>query len=90
MEERANVLPREQEKLYKSALKKGLHLGKAIDKNYDFRVINYFESRENKKTIIHIYKGLAFLHSRNKKTLYTVYEIPDDIKEIIERSENKE
>jgi len=85
IKERTNIKRKSRERFFRLALDRGLSLGEAINKNYDKAIINYLKSK-SKIGKAKIYNNYIFIYSKNNKTLYTMYEIPDVIKKIIKNN----
>lgn len=72
LKERANINTN-QLAFYKNALRKGKSYGSIKDE----RIKNYLLSKENTHSKAKLYKGYVFIHSKNSKQLYTMYELPE-------------
>lgn len=81
MKERTTFNHKERVVLFKNALKNGLSYGGVKNQ----QLSDYLKSKESWKSQIKLYKGYVFVHSRNSKMLYTMYELPEKYKEVYER-----
>lgn len=72
LSERANIDKRNQKQFYINALRKG----KSPERLKDGKLKQYLLERESSNCKIKVYQNYVFIHSKNGKTLYTVYEIP--------------
>lgn len=85
LRERIDVRKSQQKQFFKRALM----YGKC---EHDFenneKVYKYLLNLQRKRNCqVKVYKGYIFIHSKVSKTLYTVYEIPENIKkEIIKKN----
>lgn len=77
MSERANINKRNQKEFYIGALRKGKSPNNI--KNEKLKEFLYQLESTGCKTKVH--KGYIFIHSKNGKTLYTMYEIPKKLLE---------
>lgn len=57
---------------YKNALREGKSPGQIKDE----KIRNFLLSKENWNSMVKLYKGYVFVHSRNSKQLYTMYKLP--------------
>ena len=64
---------KERRKLFKDALTYGKSYGSISDE----RIKNYLLSKETNHSRAKLYKGYIFIHSKNSKQLYTMYELPE-------------
>lgn len=76
--ERAGVRSSEKNKLFKQALLKGISAG-----NINNEIIKKYLLKKERHCKTKIYKGYVFMYSKNGKKLYTMYEVPNYIKEMI-------
>ena len=76
MKQRANVC-RNQERFYRNALKNGL----TINQIQNEELKKWIKSRIKYNSSIKIYHNWVFIHSRNSKQLYTMYELPEEFRE---------
>jgi hypothetical protein len=83
MKQRTELNHKERIILYKNALRIGKSYGEV--RNEELR--QYLLNKEGKAQV-KLYKGYVFIHSKNSKKLYTMYELPDKYKEIYKK-ENK-
>ena len=84
MKQRTELNHKERMQLFKNALKYGGNW----KNNKNEELVKYLTSKEIWKSQVKLYKGYVFVHSRNSKQLYTMYELPDKYKTIKEK-ENK-
>lgn len=75
MRERSNIDKGNQKQFFRAALDKG----KSPSVLKDGKLKEYLLAREN-QCKIKVYKGYIFIHSKNSKRLYTMYKIPDELK----------
>lgn len=75
MFERANIDKRNQKQFFINALRKG----KSWEHLKDSKLKEYMKNKENYKCKVKVYLGYLFFYSRNNKTLYTIYKIPDEL-----------
>ena len=73
MKQRTNCNHKERRKLFKDALTYGKSYGSISDE----RIKNYLLSKETNHSRAKLYKGYIFIHSKNSKQLYTMYELPE-------------
>ena len=74
--ERTNIDKGNQKQFFRAALDKG----KSPSRLKNGKLKEYLIAREN-NCKIKVYKGYIFIHSKNSKRLYTIYKIPDELKE---------
>ena len=75
MKQRANVT-RNQERFFRNALNNGLSLKQIKDEELQ----KWIKARIKYNSSIKVYKNWAFVYSRNAKQLYTMYELPEELK----------
>ena len=75
MKERTNYNHQERKTLFQKALQ----YGKSANDIKDKKLKQYLLSKPNCK--VKLYDGYIFIHSKNSKQLYTMYELPDEFKE---------
>lgn len=80
MKERTTFNSQERIALYKQALKKGKGWGSINNE----KLRKYLKDKEQYNSKVKLYKGYVFIHSRNSKQLYTMYEIPEEFKDLEE------
>lgn len=73
MKERTGLNHNERKSLFRRALDNG----KSINDIKDDRTREYLLKKKNCK--VKLYRGYVFLYSKNSKTLYTMYKLPDGI-----------
>lgn len=78
LRQRAGVRSSEKNKLFKQALLKGMSAG-----NTNNEIIKKYLLKKERHCKAKIYKGYIFMYSKNGKKLYTMYEVPTYIKEMI-------
>ena len=76
MKQRANV-SRNQERFFRNALTNGLSINQI--KNEELK--KWLKSRIKYNSNIKVYHNWVFIHSRNSKQLYTMYELPEEFRE---------
>ena len=60
--------------------KKALTLGKAPYSIKNEELKQYLYSKEKYNSKVKLYNGYVFIHSKNAKRLYTMYELPEKYK----------
>ena len=75
--ERTNLDKGNQKAFFRAALDKGI----PPNNLKEGKLKEYLLAREN-QCKIKVYKGYIFIHSKNSKRLYTMYKIPDELKEM--------
>ena len=85
MRERTNFNHKERLSLFKNALKHGGNWKNSKNE----KLVKYLTSKETWKSQVKLYKGYVFVHSRNTKLLYTMYELPDKYKEVYKKENKK-
>lgn len=70
--QRANIEKRNQKEFFRAALRKGKSPNNIKDQNLQ----NFLYAKESTGCKTKVYKNYIFIHSKNGKTLYTMYEIP--------------
>lgn len=80
MRQRTNLNHKQRAVLFRDAL----HYGKSYNNIKDESLKNYLMSKETWKSQAKLYKNYIFIHSKNSKQLYTMYELPEKY-----RKENK-
>ena len=73
MNERAEINKKNQKQFFRGAL----NHGKSYGEINDIGLRNHLMSLESTGCKAKIYKGYIFIHSKNGKTLYTMYKIPE-------------
>lgn len=76
MKQRANV-SRNQERFFRNALTNGL----SINQIENVELKKWLKSRIKYNSNIKVYHNWVFIHSRNSKQLYTMYELPEEFRE---------
>lgn len=76
MKQRANV-SRNQERFFRNALTNGLSINQIENKELK----KWLKSRIKYNSNIKVYHNWVFIHSRNSKQLYTMYELPEEFRE---------
>lgn len=76
MRQRTNFNHKERAVLFKNAL----IYGKSYGEIRDGKLKDFLKSKESWKSKAKVYKDYVFIHSRNSKQLYTMYELPDEYK----------
>ena len=74
--ERTTFNHKERRQLFKNALQNG----KSINDIKDKRVRNFINSKQQYNSKIKLYKDYLFIYSKNKHQLYTMYELPEELK----------
>ena len=74
--ERTDLNHHERKNLFRNALKKG----KNPQNIKDGKIRKYLESKQNNAKV-KLYLNYVFIYSKNNKRLYTMYEIPRELKE---------
>ena len=78
LRQRAGVRSSEKNKLFRQALLKGISAG-----NTNNEIIKKYLLKKERHCKAKIYKDYVFMYSKNGKKLYTMYEVPNYIKEMI-------
>lgn len=78
LRQRAGVRSNEKNKLFRQALLKGISAG-----NTNNEIIIKYLLKKERHCKAKIYKGYVFMYSKSGKKLYTMYEVPNYIKEMI-------
>lgn len=74
--ERTTFNHKERRQLFKNALQNG----KSINDIKDKRVRNFINSKQQYNSKIKLYKDYVFIYSKNSHQLYTMYELPEELK----------
>lgn len=74
--ERTTFNHKERRQLFKNALQNG----KSINDIEDKRVRNFVNSKQQYNSKIKLYKDYVFIYSKNSHQLYTMYELPEELK----------
>lgn len=61
--------------------KNALRYGDNVTTIKDEKLREYIKAREH-NCKIKVYKGFVFIHSKNAKTLYTMYELPEEFRKV--------
>ena len=78
LRQRAGVISNEKNKLFRHALDKGISAGETNN-----QVLKKYLLKKERHCKAKIYKGYVFMYSKNGKKLYTMYEVPNYIKEMM-------
>ena len=76
MKERTNLNHKERKQLFRQALNNG----KSYHQIKDKRLQKYID-RKQKVCKAKVYKGYVFIYSKNGKSLYTMYKLPEVFEE---------
>ena len=74
--ERTTFNHKERRQLFKNALQNG----KSSNDIKDKRVRNFINSKQQYNSKIKLYKDYVFIYSKNSHQLYTMYELPEELK----------
>lgn len=75
MKQRANVV-RNQERFFRNALNNGLSITQIKSEELQ----KWIKARLKYNCSIKVYKNWVFIYSKNAKQLYTMYELPEELK----------
>ena len=75
MNERADINKKNQKQFFRGALNHGKSYGEIKDEE----MRKHLMSLESTGCKAKVYKGYIFIHSKNGKTLYTMYKIPEKL-----------
>ena len=73
--ERTELNTKERKRLFRRALDSG----KSKQDIKDDSIRKFVEEVEERKAKVKIYQGYVFIYSKNKKTLYTMYQLPEEL-----------
>ena len=76
MRERTPFNSKERKKLFREALS----YGKSPNDITDYELHKFMASKQNCK--VKLYKDYIFIYSKNSHMLYTMYELPENLKEV--------
>ena len=77
MKQRANIKNQKiQENFFRNALKNGLSISQVKDEELQ----KWIKARIKYNCNIKVYKNWVFIYSKNSKQLYTMYELPEEMK----------
>lgn len=76
-EERTDIDKSNQKQFFRGALTHG----KSASQISNEVLRKYLLQLESTGSKVKLYKGYIFIHSKNKKTLYTMYKVPEEILE---------
>lgn len=78
MKERANI---KSEAIQKNFFKNALKYGKSLNDCEDNNLIKFIKEKTRYNCQIKVYKNWVFIYSKNAHQLYTMYELPNELKE---------
>lgn len=76
LSERANICKQNHRQFFRLALDKG----KSAAELKDGLLKDYLLKLENNKCKAKIYNGFVFIYGRNNKKLFTIYNVPEELK----------
>lgn len=77
LRQRANI---KSQRIQYNFFKNALLYGKTVKQIEDIDLLNWVKARIKYNCNIKIYKNWVFIYSRNAKQLYTMYELPQELK----------
>jgi len=76
LKERTTLNHAERRQIFRLALTNGI----CIDKVKNERIKRFMMSKQRYNSQVKLYRGYVFIYSRNSHQLYTMYELPNDLK----------
>lgn len=77
MKERTELRHKERMGLFRKALDNG----ESVKEIKDERIKNFLASKQKTNSRVKLYQGYVFVYSKNKHQLYTMYELPERLRD---------